>query len=104
MPTHLPGGSGIIASCCRPGGTPRQRRNTTRRRNSSRCRQRSEPGGVALGERLPVRLLWIAAAAVLAGYVLLFLLARRPVALRPVRLAWLLGTAVALRLVLLGCG
>jgi hypothetical protein len=48
--------------------------------------------------------LWWAAAALVAAYVALFVLARRPVSLRPARVAAPLLAALALRLLLLACG
>jgi hypothetical protein len=57
-----------------------------------------------VGDALPVLVLWVMAALLLGGYTLLFLAARRPVAVRPARVASLLGVVVALRLLLLACG
>jgi hypothetical protein len=48
--------------------------------------------------------LWIAGAAVVGGYVLLFLAARRPVSLRLPRLGGLLATLAVLRLALIAAG
>jgi hypothetical protein len=48
--------------------------------------------------------LWVAGAVLAASYVLLFVLARRPVTLRPARLSCLLAGVVGLRLVLLAGG
>jgi hypothetical protein len=47
---------------------------------------------------------WVAGAVVVAGYLLLFMLARRPVTLRLGRLGWLLAALVVLRLVLAWAG
>lgn len=44
--------------------------------------------------------MWTAGAAVVCGYILLFILARRPVSLRLARMGWLLAILVGLRLVL----
>jgi hypothetical protein len=46
------------------------------------------------------QIVWLAGAVVVAGYLLLFVLARRPVTLRLARLGWLLAFLVGLRLVL----
>jgi len=57
-----------------------------------------------LGAPWPVASLWILTGSGIAGYVLLFLLARSRVSLRPGLVARLLGVAVVARTVLLGCG
>jgi hypothetical protein len=48
--------------------------------------------------------LWAVGAVAVGGYVLLFVLARRPVTFRLARLGWLLSSLVGLRLVLAGTG
>jgi hypothetical protein len=51
-----------------------------------------------------VLVLWVAASAALAGYLLLFVATRRPVSLRLGRLALVPGSAAAVRLLLAACG
>src|SRR5262245_41281452 len=99
MRRRSPGASATTGSCSAPAaasaaGVPR------RPTSSSPCPPPCEGPGMSW----PTGTFWGITAGLTACYLLLFLLARRPVSLRPGRLAVLAGLAVGLRLVLLACG